>query len=163
MEELETMKRYCKIGLTTFSLLIILASCSSDIILESESDLRGDYLGTYTVITDFGSNLAKENSQPITWRFTDTSYIMQIDTSKEYDPNFSICRVDGRYALSEGVQLAEVHSIPDPFTACKDKNNPTGLFVLTKSAQSDTLTMRQNDGRLAVFKEIKIARVVAAE
>jgi len=155
------MKKYCKIVLTTVGSLIILASCSSDIILESESDLRGDYVGTYTVISDFGSNLAKENTQPITWKFTDTTYIMQIDTSKEYDPNFSICRVDGRYALSEGVQLAEVHSIPDPFTACKDKNNPTGLFVLTKSAESDTLTMRQNDGQSAIFKEIKIHRAPA--
>ena len=154
------MKRYCKIGLAIVGSLIILAGCSSDIILESESDLRGDYVGTYTVTENFGSNLAKVNSQPIKWRFTDTTYIMQIDTSQEYDPNFSICRVDGRYSLSDGVQLAEVHSIPDPFTACKNKNNPTGLFFLTKSATTDTLTMKQNDGRTAIFKEIKISRVV---
>lgn len=155
------MKRYCKIGLATIGSLMILAGCSSDIILKSESDLRGDYVGTYTIIQDFGSNLAKENSQPIIWKFTDTTYIMQIDTSKEYDPNFSICRVDGRYALSEGVQLAEVHSIPDPFTACRDANNPTGLFFLTKSAESDTLTMKQNDSRTATFKEIKISRIAS--
>lgn len=159
MEDNSNMKIFYKIGLATIGSLMVLVGCSSDIILESESDLRGDYVGTYTIIEDFGSNLAKEHTQPITWKFTDTTYIMQIDTSKEYDPGFSICRVDGRYALSEGVQLAEVHSIPDPFTACKDKNNPTGLFILTKSAESDTLTMKQNDGPSATFKEIKISRI----
>jgi len=159
MEEIGFMKRYCKIGLATVGALIALIGCSSDIILESDSNLTGDYIGTYTVITDFGSSLAKENSQPIKWRFTDSTYIMQIDTSREYDPNFSICRVDGRYALTDRVQFAEVHSIPDPFTACKDKNNPTGQFDLTKSAESDTLTMNQNDGKAARFKKIKIYRV----
>ena len=157
------MIRFLKFTMILASVLVLLIGCSGDIVLESDSNLLGDYTGTYTVTTDFGSNLAKENAQPIIWRFTDTTYVMQIDTTREYNPTFSICRVDGRYALSEGVQLAEVHSIPDPFTACKSKNNPTGLFILTKSQDSDTLTLKQNTPELSLLKEIRIYRTEKTE
>lgn len=126
----------------------------SRIILPVDSFLVGSYNGIYSITTDFGSNQAVERHQPITWVFTDTTYAMKIDTFKVYDLNFAICQVDGRYTVSEGIELAELHAIPDPFTACKDKENPTGLFVLTKSSNADTLTMRQLDAQIAVFKEI---------
>ena len=147
--------------LTVILMLTFLVGCSGDIILESENELKGIYRGTYTVTENFGSNLADINTQPIIWQFTDSTYIMNIDTSENFDASFSICRVNGRYLLAENLNLAELNSIPDEdagFNACKTKTNPSGIFTLTKSGSDDRIILKQFDEANNIFKEIDIIK-----
>ena len=147
-------------ALLVFALVGIIG-CSSDIILESDNDLIGVYEGTYTITENFGSNLADVNSQPIIWQFTDSTYIMNIDTSQDFDAAFSICRVNGRYLLSANLNLAELNSIPDEdagFNACKTKTSPKGIFNLIKSSSDTRIILKQFDENENTLKEIDITR-----
>ena len=156
------MKKVAVLVLTLGVLYLMFIACSDDIILTSDSDLRGTFAGDYIVTEDYGSTFAKVYTQPITWIFTDSTYIMFIDTTRTWDLNFSICRVDGRYGLTEGVSLAQLHSQPDEdagFNACKEKTNPQGEFSLTKSNNADTLRMVQYDQAESMYKEIRIIRI----
>jgi hypothetical protein len=156
------MKKVAILVLSIGVLYLMFAACSGDIILKSESDLRGTFNGDYIVTLDYGSTFAKEYTQPVVWIFTDSTYIMYIDTTRTWDLNFSICRVDGRYSLTEGVNLFQLHSQPDEdagFNACKEKTNPQGDFSLTKSNNADTLRMVQYDQAESMYKELRIIRI----
>ena len=156
------MKKVAVLVLTIGVLYLMFAACSDDIILTSDSDLRGTFNGDYIVTLDYGSTFAEEHTQPVVWIFTDSTYIMRIDTSRTWDINFSICRVDGRYSLAEGVVLSQLHSQPDEdagFNACKEKTNPQNEFSLTKSNNADTLRMVQYDQVESMYKELRIIRV----
>ena len=171
------MRRIWLITLALVTMVAWVIGCSDDIVLESESDITGNYEGIYTVTTDYGSNAAEIQAQPITWKFTDSTYIMQInvywecdslvgetcvDSSEGWDVGFSICRVDGRYVVLDRLVLAESHSLPDElagFSACDKKNNPSGSFNLIKSATSDTVKLTQYDTQNLIFKEIAIVKV----
>ena len=156
------MKKVAFLVLAIGVLYLLFAACSDDIILTSESDLRGTFQGTYDVTLDYGSTFAKKYTQPIEWIFTDSAYIMRIDTTRTWDLNFSICRVDGWYKLTEGVSLSQLHSQPDEdakFNACKEKTNPQGEFSLTKSNNADTLRMTQYDQAESMYKELRLIRI----
>ncbi len=146
--------------------LILVMGCSDDIVLPSDSVISGSYEGTYIVTEDYGSSQAKENIQLIVFEFIDSSstYIMRIDTEKDFDSSFSVCRVDGKFLFTEGVTLLQLHSLPDELAgqdACDSKFNPEGLFTLIKSGSSDSLRLTQFDNAAKVFKEIRIAKVAA--
>ncbi len=153
-----------KLNLTIFTVILMLAfftGCSGDIILESESEIKGIYKGTYTITENFGSNLADIHTQPIIWQFTDSTYIMNIDTAEIFDASFSICRVNGRYLLSINLNLAELNSIPDEdagFSACKTKTNPNGIFTLTKTSSDARIILKQYNEVDNIFKEIDIIK-----
>jgi len=155
------MRKAIRLALIIGSAFALILGCSDDIVLESESDLKGNFLGTYTIIENYGSTSQEEHSQPIIWTFADSTYIMRIDTTQEYDRDYSICRVDGRYSLTEGVNFVELHSLPDPFTSCKDNLNPRDLFTLVKSNNADTLRMTQYDGVEQLQKEIYVIRTAS--
>lgn len=154
-------KNFALLVVTMLTLIVSIMGCSGDIILESENDLIGVYEGTYTITENFGSNLADINSQPIIWQFTDSTYIMKIDTLEVFDPSFSICRVNGRYLLSANLNLAELNSIPDEdagFNACKTKTSPKGIFTLTRTSNDARIILKQFDENDNIFKEIDIIR-----
>ncbi len=154
------MKKLFLLGLCFGVLYALIIGCSSDIILESESELKGNFVGTYAVTSDFGSSNSTEKLQTITWIFTDSTYVMQIDTSEVFNADWCICRVDGRYNLSEGILLNQLHSIPDEkagCNACEESTNPKGEFSLIRQGNSDTLRLTQYiDG---LFKEIQLYRI----
>ena len=154
--------------LAVFALLslALVMGCSDDIILESESVISGSYEGVYVVTEDYGSSQATEKTQLIVFEFIDSSstYIMRIDTEKDFDSTFSVCRVDGKFLFTEGVTLLQLHSIPDEeagHNACDSKFNPEGLFTLIKTNNTDSLRLTQFDNAAKVFKEIRIAKVAA--
>jgi len=96
--------------------------------------IPGDYRGRYAIVTGYGTDSVIERSQPVIWWFTDSIYVMKIDTSVEFDTNFSICRVDGKYRLDEYFELIQLHSLPDGdagFWACRERDNPRGAFCLS--------------------------------
>lgn len=142
--------------------LAVLAGCSGDIILTSESDLTGIFEGVYIITENFGSNLAKQRSQPVIWTFTDTRYIMKIDIEKPFDPTFNVCRINGSYVLGAGVELTEISSQPDGeagFDACDPDNNARGLFTLIKSNNADQITMKQFDVETNTVRELKLFKI----
>ena len=160
------MRRILLITALAFSYVTLLVGCSDDIVLQSESDISGKFEGSYVVIEDYGSSQAKEQTQLILFEFIDSTatYIMRIDVAKDFDSTFSVCRVDGKFLLTEGVTLLQLHSLPDEQAdqnACDAKFNPEGLFTLIKSNNADSLRLTQFDNAARTFKEIKIAKVKA--
>ncbi|MDF1543692.1 MAG: hypothetical protein P1R58_01170 [bacterium] len=154
--------------LTVFALisLAVVVGCSDDYVLPPDSVISGKYEGVYVVTEDYGSSQAQEHTQFIVFEFIDSSstYIMRIDTEKDFDPTFSVCRVDGKFLFTDGVTLLQLHSLPDEQAdqnACDRKFNPEGLFTLIKSGESDSLRLTQFDNAAKVFKEIRIGKVAS--
>jgi hypothetical protein len=145
----------------TFALVAIMAvmigvfSCSDDIYIEPDAPLTGDYTGEYCVTQNYGSASQSTRCEFIEWTFTEDAYIMQLDTAKFEGECF--CRVDGVYALSDGIRFQEKHSIPDGAagcTACNEADNPEGRFRI--EWQGAILVLKQLDG--TTYKEIRLTK-----
>ncbi|MFH1686860.1 MAG: hypothetical protein ABIE70_04990 [bacterium] len=138
--------------------LALIWGCASDIILEPEAPLIGDYEGIYRVTTDFGSAAENVDSSYVLVTFTTQTYIMRIDTARIDTANqFCFCRVDGEYALTEGVRLREKHSLPDGeanCTSCNETHNPVGTFQRNNSG--GMLILKNLAG--TTFKEMELRR-----
>ena len=149
--------------LLLFAGSLMLNTCGDDAItneITMESDtIPGNFTGTYTITEDFGTSSQEEHTQPIVWIFTVSTYKMYIDTTKEYNPNFMFCRVDGQYYMSNGVvYFKELHSIPYYKVLCNDILNPRDWFTLVKSNNADTLRMTQYVEDEQMMKEIFVVR-----
>lgn len=152
------MKRFL-IVLVLIAVPLLVWNCSSDIILEPEAPLQGEYYGQYKVIVNF--NAADEDSmtERILWTFTEENYIMTIDTAND-EGSCNFCRVDGVYAYSDGIRIQEQHSLPDGIagcTACDASNNPEGRF--RKETHGDTILLKQQEGE--TFKQLTLIRIPA--
>ncbi len=160
------MKKLLLLALMVVIFFVLLISCSSDIILQSESDIRGEFEGTYSVISNWGNANAEVRIQNIVWTFTDDTYIMKVDTTKEFDESFCICRVDGKYVIEDAVIFSELHALPIEMygcNTCEKATTPKGAFTLIKSSNADTLTLNKFDTDNDYFKEIKLFRTADFE
>lgn len=160
------MKKLLLLALMVVIFFVLLISCSSDIILNSESDIRGEFVGTYSVTANWGDANAEVRKQNIVWTFTDDAYIMKVDTTMEFDESFCICRVDGKYAIEDAVIFSELHALPIEIygcNTCEKATTPKGAFTLIKSSNADTLSFTQFDTDQDYFKEIKLYRTAKFE
>ncbi|RKX22464.1 MAG: hypothetical protein DRP35_01855 [Candidatus Zixiibacteriota bacterium] len=160
------MKKLLLLALMVVIFFVLLISCSSDIILKSESDIRGEFEGTYSVTSNWGDANAEVRKQNIIWNFTDEAYIMKVDTTKDFDESYCICRVDGKYVIEDAVVFSELHALPIEMYGCNtcDKTTtPKGRFTLIKSSNADTLTLNQFDTDNDFYKEIKLYRIADFE
>ncbi|HOP06441.1 MAG TPA: hypothetical protein PLF13_04030 [candidate division Zixibacteria bacterium] len=133
-------------------------NCSSDIILEEEAPIEGEYEGIYYLTTDYGNTAVEvTDSQYIFWTFTEENFIMILDTTRNLDI-CDFCRVDGVYAFSDGIRLQIQHYQPDGnagCTACNENHNPEGRF--RKETQGSEIVLKQLDG--TTYHEIRLTKL----
>ena len=148
------------IGSVAFvALIAIIFSCASDIVFEDQPSLKGVYKGRY-IVTELGENPV-EWVQNVDWQFKDISYHMDVDMDNA--TRFCICNVDGRWVEEEKIRLEETTSLPPgdsgddvlTCTACDDKYNPVGFFVLFNWLP-DSLKLTYVDTLEDLKKEIKL-------
>lgn len=140
--------------LATAAIAAFFIGCASDIILPEDPTLKGVYKGEYALVRNFGASNEQRFEQPVTWTFEDQLFRMSIDTASPNVGSHSFCKVSGQYALTTGVRMQTLTSVPvgGQFTSCNRDEDPVGTFTLIRRA--DTLVMTLFEG--STLKEIKL-------
>ncbi|MCK4607493.1 MAG: thrombospondin type 3 repeat-containing protein [candidate division Zixibacteria bacterium] len=120
--------------------------------------LVGEYNGIYSVTSDYGMPSEQVLFNWVNCTFFEKTYVIEIDV--ENNTGVCFCRVDGLYAVMEGVRFQETSS--QPFgpagcAACDADQNPVGTF--TRQYVSDTLVLKQMMG--TTLKELRLVRTSA--
>jgi hypothetical protein len=146
------------VPLAVIALLAVIFGCADDIILEEEPPIEGVYKGEYTFVGDADNDGSLDTlAQMIDWVFEDDEYRMFVDTSVDYNDNWPTCQVSGDYLLTEGVRLRQITSIPDEragFDACKESENPSGVFVLIRKS-GGYIDLRQQNADTLKFLALR--------
>jgi hypothetical protein len=153
------------IAFAALIVLVVVFGCADDIILPKDQPLNGDYYGTYTIIQDFGGADEQTFQNHVSWTFTETRYIMKVDTDSIETNQECFCNANGQYSLTDGVRLKELKSQPAggvaECNACNFDYTPTGIFQ--RQLQEGTLILRSLDNANNIFHELRLTRVEEEE
>lgn len=155
--------------LAAFAALVVLAivfGCADDIILPEEEPIVGQYYGTYTIIENYGTPSENVYQNYVFWEFTETEYIMKVDTDSIQTDGACFCYNSGQYSLTDGIRLRTrswnaTGSPPQECTSCNDDFIPNGTFQ--RQLQGGVLILRSHDNAQNIFHELRLSRVAEEE
>lgn len=155
--------------LAAFVALVIVAAifgCADDIILPEDEPIEGRYYGTYKVIENYGGAEPDTIQNFITWIFTETNYIMQVDTDSIKAEQECFCYTQGQYSLTDGIRLKQLSwnatgSPPEECTSCDENHVPTGVFQ--RQVSGKVLILRSIDNANNIFHELRLTRIAEEE
>jgi len=133
-------------GLAVIVSLILILSCSSDIVLKPLPSLLGNYDGHYSVIDNSSGTSQTKVDLKISWTFTEKQYRLD-------DTTGTICSPRGEYTLSGNVTLKQLSN--GAVTTCDSTLNPIGVFSLRQPGDSVILTQEENN----IFKEVRLKKI----
>ena len=140
----------------------LMVGCADDIILEEEAPLMGHYEGTYEVTLNYGAVNDSTLFSPVWVSFIEEIYIMKLDTVNfDIDSNVCFCRVNGKFALTDGVRFKEDKSQPDGEVncmACNEEYNPDGTFQ--RENQGSRLILKSQVGTTFMQLDLKPREIV---
>ncbi len=156
------MKKFALLGILLITAGLIVNACKDDVILEPPPSIVGFYEGTYEIERGQGQN-AEVKSQAITWRFTETNYFMDADTTDPaYDSDICFCKGRGTYSVSDRVRLVPLNSgsgTPDNCDSCDPSEQPEGSYTLEQPAGGLRLTWQQVINGETVTNRIVLTRI----
>lgn len=149
------------IGLFAFVALAVIAlSCASDIFLEEPESLKGEYEGIYLVTVQ--REPPEEHKQRIVWTFRGGRYNMTTDSTHEnWNPEVCICKVYGKYEVTNKVTLTQATEEGTPHAGCntcREPYDPKGSFGVEWSGDTLKLTRTDTIPDPDLLKEIKLLR-----
>lgn len=155
--------------LAAFAALVIVAAifgCADDIILPEDEPIVGKYYGTYTIKVDYNSADEQTLQNYISWTFTETNYIMQVDTDSIKTGQKCFCYTRGQYSLTDGIRLKQLSwnatgSPPEECTSCDENHVPTGVFQ--RQVSGEVLILRSIDNANNIFHELRLTRIAEEE
>jgi len=117
--------------------------CRKNLEVPFPETLIGAYTGVYSILLVDGIDTLVDTLQYVTFRFTNTTYLMKLDKKLQDEGSQFFCDVEGDYKLESGVQFEE---LDDNLTnkVCTPAHNPTGGFGLNQSTGTDTIRIKQD-------------------
>lgn len=129
------MKKISLLLIAVFAVGLIVVACRDDVVLEPAPSLVGEYVGTYTYERRQGTDIVTM-VQAVKWTFTETSFLMDADTSAElYDPNVCFCKGRGIYVVDDRVRMEPKDPnavLDDNCSSCNPDYSPQGQFALER-------------------------------
>jgi hypothetical protein len=146
--------------------VMILIQCSDDSIFTSKTDLTGTYQGTYTVIpNDYYQPNWPGTQIPVICSFTDSSWTLTVDATKEIPPGICMCLAEGWYLVLDDHINFRLVSIIAPLDWCEISYpcvGHDGLFSFDMSPDSDTLQLSQYSETEKATRKILLVRSTGA-
>ncbi|HOD66941.1 MAG TPA: hypothetical protein PLR32_00255 [candidate division Zixibacteria bacterium] len=143
-------------------------ACRDDYYLPAPPSIEGCYTGTYTYVSQSGSEVVVSKEQVITASFTETKFFLDADTLAE-GYNKIACFCVGRffYSISDRVQIEPIDDRPligPGCDSCDPDESPTGTFQLYRPGNDVKLecieTVTSDGGsQLKVTKTLMLTRV----
>ena len=132
--------------------------CRKDVEVPFPPTLIGAYSGIYSILVVDGIDTLVDTLQYVTFRFTNSTYLMKLDKKLQDESSQFFCDVEGEYKLESGVQFDE---LDDNLTnkVCTPGHNPTGAFGLNQSTGTDTIRIKQdivNDDGVRSIKTLEL-------
>ncbi len=157
------MKRFASfwIVLLVFALAgSVYLGCRDDILVDEPRSLVGQYEGTYHYYEQ--DPLTPEDTtdveQPITFRFTQNTYQLRVDTTQVSSEERIFCDVDGDYELTTGVELEITNPLVTP-AICFQSYGPEGYFTLDLTTDTVKLSQSLTTEGVKTTRHIKLLMV----
>ena len=130
--------------------VFLITGCAKDIILESQSDIRGNYEGTYQSIINYQIPSTKIKNQDVNWIFTDFRFICDADV----DSTRVFCDFSGNYSMGDYLVFKDTLVEEQ---VCTHSDIPIGEFVFRR--EGDSLIITQWDQEAFTFKELRLLKI----
>ena len=138
---------------------IFLIQCSGYSVVTSKSDLTGTFQGTYTLI--YSDYIWPGTRIPVIGTFTDSSWTLTVDGSREIPPGVCMCIAEGWYRVFDSHISLRLVSIIAPLSWCEvcyPCVGHDGLFLFDRSPNSDTLKLSQYSETEKLMREVRLVR-----
>ena len=130
--------------------VLLVVGCAKDIIIESRSDIRGNYEGTYQSIINYTVPSTKIKNQDVLWIFTDFRFICdaKVDSTRVF------CDFSGNYTMGDYMVFKDTLVEEQ---VCTHSDIPIGEFVFRR--EGDSLIITQEDHINKTFKELRLLKL----
>lgn len=111
-------------------ILLFLAGCAKDIVLDEDTGLVGVYSANYTYVQDFGSSNATTTNVKLVWNFvSDKAFNYTVDNDDPFtDPDHGVCDASGDYLRNTVNDITFLNVTPSAGSVCDDATLVQGLF-----------------------------------
>jgi len=133
--------------------------CRKDVEVPFPPTLIGEYTGTYSLFAIDGIDTLIDTLQYVTFRFTNTTYIVKLNEKLQDEGTLFFCFSEGEYVLENGVTFIETDENLERHV-CTPAHNPTGAFGLNQSTGTDTIIVKQDATDSLGIRNIKTLKLV---